>query len=582
MGIGGGIGVSGGPIPPGIRESETQAFTEVEKKYVLSMLPADTMEVIPFTQFTYHETFKYDTSASKPLIMPLLFIRSSETESEASTSWQQNFQDLVDNLPSPLKERFAEEGQKPFAERDPSFVALSNVLVGLAKAEAWLNGTGQPIEVGSPQESLWQQNVALPYLALQGAVLTGNDLSLLAESYLHAVGHGFEGFEAGISQLAELSEAINVLDGLLSSWSQGGLTHENRMEAISLANTLGSLAERSALLVLGNTLSSLESLAFAIGNDRISPSIVLGLAMIQAQGETPLFGAAIDRAAQGVLSAVFAMGSFGPRAELAELELLRMGLGEIASENQQITPELAATLEKYGISADTALDEAIVLVDTAISEKKLEPQNVLSALMEPTFSTLAQVVLGAVAISAILIANGGLGFYSGDAHDRQGAKIFTLEVALVITSSSRVVDTIFGRLARAAGADEATESRTAQILKMLAMLYALLAALSGNPQELMAILGTLSQTMNEGLEGIEVSDEEPALLLEQGKIAFSEEDGEGFTNSLAELFATLGISPEEMEKDTLGLRQFAELLGYTFTSGMDIETNRHTNISQAM
>ena len=105
--VGGAPGLGGGPTqPPTQYETETQAYNEVTKKYVLGMVWDSIKEAIPFTQQEYDEVFQYKAEAERPTLHPLLHLRGSELESLTidDETWKPAFQELFESLPRAFQE----------------------------------------------------------------------------------------------------------------------------------------------------------------------------------------------------------------------------------------------------------------------------------------------------------------------------------------------------------------------------------------------------------------------------------------------------------------------------------------------
>jgi hypothetical protein len=525
MNIGGG-GVTGfNPMEPGITEREQTAAKE-GPKINLGMTPNDAGFVIPLAA-DKDANYKYSATPSNPSLHPLLFVRMSEPKEQASTAWMQTFEALVSTLPQNILEKFQEEGAKPFGERDPNFVALSNVLVLIAKSDVWLESIGNPIVPGTAEETLLMLNQSLPYNTLVGATLLGGDFIPLTANLLQNLGHASQIFDGAHPLLQEAKDGIESFQSLQSSWESGKITPEQREDAQALANTLFTLSKstQNSFLILSSNLYAMGAVAQSIGNLFISPSLTLGLQVAFLANQAPFFGSTIDQMVDSALSPLFSLGSFDTKA--------------------------SANLQ--------------------------------------TFSTLAKVVLMAVTVSALLIAEHGVGFLPGDAIDQKLGRLLTLDLTFKALFSSPALTTVFKKIAQASGADEATETQTATILKLIALLQAMLAALYGNPEALGKLLSSFKKEMSEGVkeaanlaEKTDSEATEGSVLIQQGQVAIEQEDIEGLLNAFDGLPEILGLSHEKLKKEQESLKNLANVLMHTFSKGLEEETAKITTVSQAV
>ena len=214
MGIGGGTGVGGTAQPPQIRESETTAFVEGMKKFI-AMVPGDTLEVIPFTQREYEEVFKYRSEPDRPLLHPLLNLRFANVpEFVEEETWQPIYDDLVKNLPTDIKNWFAEEMEKPLDQRDIVAVVLNQLLEITAKGIGWLMTVTQPVPPNSPAEAYMQINAALPYFALEAILFQAQEVLDHAKEQIALIGPNDPNFNALTNLINEMTSIITELNDL--------------------------------------------------------------------------------------------------------------------------------------------------------------------------------------------------------------------------------------------------------------------------------------------------------------------------------------------------------------------------------
>ena len=320
MGIGGGAGLGGGPVPSQIRESTTTAFVETNKA-ALSIMPQDTFEVVPFTQQDSHMFLKYETKSNNPLLRsPLLQMRMAELSRELDEkTWQPIYDELVDKLPVVLKELLITENDKPFLSRNMNFVVLNNLLMAAARTVDWLGKTTVTPAHDTPSGIRNEINIHLSDIALNGAATSLGPVLSQVHTELNDVGSNFMGHD-------QISNTLNHLDKLLGALNvlnkNDGTGHE-----IALADATHRLAESNKkegsdqFQILGAVLNTLDLVASSQALENGAPSILFGTHLSNL-GSSSVLGSISDTIVDGLLGV---MGS-GNREQIAELESLKRGL----------------------------------------------------------------------------------------------------------------------------------------------------------------------------------------------------------------------------------------------------------------
>jgi hypothetical protein len=326
-----GIGGGGPTQPINIRETESQAFVEVTKKYVLSMVLDTLAEVIPFTQREYDEVFKYRSESDKPTLHALLFLRLGAPEPYIITEerWHPVYQELFDSLPDHVKDWMAFEMNKSFTDRDPSYVLVNNLLTMTAKALAWLAIANQPIQPNSPAEQNYLDNVALPYIALRSIVNQTETVLHTAQSWLSSVGANYPAYDSLINYLSQVGTSLRKLETLRAEIESGNTSPEIRQKLVETAFEIDRLNTQyqtsgNDLRILGTHLEALAAVTAAWALSSGSPSLLLGItiASIGLASDVSTTGflgngytSTMDSLLNGIISSVI----FGARAELEEL-----------------------------------------------------------------------------------------------------------------------------------------------------------------------------------------------------------------------------------------------------------------------
>jgi len=341
MGIGGGTGVGGSAQQPQIRESETTAFTETMKKNVLAMLPADTVEVVPFSQRTYDELFKYRSEPGKPSLHPLLGLRSAGVSKEVKEEgWQENYESLLQHLPTDIKQQLEQENLKLVKERDPDFSELNALLVLVAKMEVWLEAALQPPAANSGAEKDLMHNIALPYIALRGADAQSGEIFKSIETALQAIGPNDPRFEGVNHVLTEVQGDLKALHAQRGQLEQGEESPQLKQRMSDLASDLTRLSgqfEASGggdFQLIGHTLRALAQVASAWASHYGSASLYLSVdqgasKLSSAESGLGVLGSSANALLEALVGGLLEAIPSGGGAQLEEMEQLHQELAQL-------------------------------------------------------------------------------------------------------------------------------------------------------------------------------------------------------------------------------------------------------------
>ncbi len=327
----GGTGLGGSPVPPQIRETETSAFNE-NMKDLLGMLPFGSSEIISWAELGKDEVFQYKTESGRPMLHPLLFLRTApDMDSVDDEVWQPIYDDLLDHLPPEIKEWLEAELQLPFADRDLDSVALNHVLTFTAKAIGWLTVVNQPIEPNSPAATYQAISTVLPYVAMQSMINQTEFALETASAWLEDVGANHIHFDFYSSSLSDISDSIIELMALHREVEQNLIREDVKFRFVETANRLHELAAHfnshavgNELHILGAQLDALATVSAALALSNGTPSLLIGtsIALIGLNNhasELNLFGEAYNTVLDAILGGVLDSFTFGPRAEMDEL-----------------------------------------------------------------------------------------------------------------------------------------------------------------------------------------------------------------------------------------------------------------------
>lgn len=199
----------GGPRERGPRELETTAFVTLNKAALA--IVADSIE-ISFVKFGGN-LWKYEASASRPTLAPLMNARVQSSEQTIEDkSWEAFYDQMVKNLPSEIAARMIKEKEKAKEERNVSYVALEEVLVGASKILSWIHAASIPDHENSAAARNSMTNFIM-------ATIAGKNLNEAARAFFNEA-----------REYLEISGSNNIYADQLSNHLTQAEKELNRME----------------------------------------------------------------------------------------------------------------------------------------------------------------------------------------------------------------------------------------------------------------------------------------------------------------------------------------------------------------
>lgn len=325
MGIGTGTGVGGSAVPPQIHESQTTAFVETNK-IALAITPADTYEVVPFTQQDSHMFRRYDTKASTPLLSEhLMQMRMSTIERAlADKDWIPAYDELLANLPTGVRELLILENDKSFLSRDFKFVALNNLLMATAKFISWIESSTispSPNTTAAIRNGI---NMNFSNIALHGAVSSFGSISTILQSQLHELGSNFIGHDHIIHVLSQLDKLLPVFDHLSKKAAAGENVEQEFIVLSDATHQLSELNKKEGageFGLLGAVLDTLDIIGASQALESGSSSLLIAAHLANIENKSVL-SSIVDKLTDGLQET---MGS-GLRSQIAELSSLQSDL----------------------------------------------------------------------------------------------------------------------------------------------------------------------------------------------------------------------------------------------------------------
>jgi|GEM_PF-2888859 len=188
-------------------ERETMPAATLNK--AMLAIVADSIE-ISFTRFGGN-LWKYESSASRPTLAPLTSERSAVGAGLEDTSWKSFFDKLIQGLPSDVAARLLKERELVREERNESYTALDNVLVGTAKAIALIESASKP---DSPNSAAHLHALAVSLMesaAETNISIIGKDFLTEAAKYLDSVGSNYSHHDKLMNNLKQTESALNLM-----------------------------------------------------------------------------------------------------------------------------------------------------------------------------------------------------------------------------------------------------------------------------------------------------------------------------------------------------------------------------------
>lgn len=519
-GVGGNIG---GPQIPLQRDLEATAWTEVNKQALGIVREGD---VIPFQQIIeryqpgYLGGFGYKATSENPLLdHPLETQRRAESSTQQDSSWQNTYENFINQLPPELLARFDAESKKPFEQRNLSFVALDNNLQLAARILTQLESSAKPAPAKSLEETRTNLNLILPFAALKGALQNGQETVQSAKQMLIEQGANYRYFDSFNNVLTQLASPLNLLSKVYANLDGGQLSQQAINAASKAAQqlaTIGSQLERTNLgtdlQLLLPTIKSLEMVSSALSLQN-TPTATLFIA---------LYTATI-----GLFSTKSPLGILGQGFETLTANLNQGLIAGIMPPNNNAGNQL------------------------------------LSNLVISSFT----VISGLTSLGV----QSGLGLYPlRDPKDVENARGFALEIAAQLAASSGILNTFYKEAIAVSGGNSQAQELGSTSLASLALLLVTLSA-TKESNKATRIIEDLFTSFTKGLaaaDEIERKDDEKqtnlkedndkrtalAIAIKLGNIALESKNYDAFLEATNNLFESLGTSQTTVKNDlnTLG------------------------------
>lgn len=188
---------------PTTTQQEATALVQQLKSSV--GLVQDSLE-ISFTKLNEHLLWKYQSGSSRPILAPLITVRSgSERKEDDGGIWDQYFEGLKKALPPEIKAKLEVNSERARGDREASLVALGEVLKGVATFLATLEIVGKLTEVKG-EENLLLANHILSNLQVEGKAFINE-----AKNYLNVQAIDSADREVIVGVLQEFS---GIIEGL--------------------------------------------------------------------------------------------------------------------------------------------------------------------------------------------------------------------------------------------------------------------------------------------------------------------------------------------------------------------------------
>lgn len=540
------IPVTGGNVGglhiPQQREHETSAFAEVNKAalgIVYDSIAKVLTDLAPRYNFGYLGGFGYRATADRNVLdHPLESVRVRNSfDTKPDESWMPLYNAMTEALPPNILRHLLAENNKPFDQRNSSFVALDNLLKAAAHTLAQIHRTAQPDSMESIEASRATMNILLPFALLQNTLHNSREMAQAAFTFLESEGANFPNFDAYTKLLGEMKVVLQLMQFVeagLNDTPGGKLNDATRGAAVKATLILATLNEQigratpgSDLTILPSTLQNMETVLTALS----LPTVTLGALYVSLN--TALFGMGTQDSA---------LGFVGPNLALAF----------------------------------TGLSNGIA--DNILPAKEHAGARLLSHLV--TFSLVV-----AIGLSAQMLDPGFGILPKSDPPTEAAARFFAFETALALIAGSGFVKEIYKELIASAGGDIKAQEKGSTALENISLLMMMyVASLIGKrPSE--DLVADHTKHLEEALDAIKEMQEhkevnaEVSIALEQARIALDNKDYAGFNEAIASLIESQGATLEGIKNDIKGVAATAqELVNVTGSSKDDEPRTEIVNV----
>lgn len=265
--------------------------------------------------------------------------------------------------------------------------------------------------------------------------------------------------------------------------------------------------------------------------------------------------------------------------------------------DQSIYQAMAARLPEgwEDISIDE-LDELLETLKKKIELKKEEPLTNQDQANQKVLTGLCTVALIGIMAGSQLIAHYGVGeLPKMDERDLELTLEDSYDMILQLVIHSKLLDEIFIAIAHTSGAPERVQQTLPFVLKLSAILMMIKLVTIRNPDRFLFLVEELQQEISDGLQKVErfvdemihtkkfsgENAEKVALFLQRGKMALDKEDFIGFSQTLDEGLAQIGISEETLTKDLKKIEAYVAMLVHSFITIQEFKEAQSTGLHQA-
>lgn len=497
----------GGLHIPQQREHETSAFAEVNKAalgIVYDSIAKVLTDLSPRYNFGYLGGFGYRATPDRNVLdHPLETTRMTNAfESKGNDSWMPLYDAMMHSIPPGILRHLLYENDKPFNQRNSSFVALDNLIKIAARALAQVYSTSQPAPAESLETSRTTMNILLPFALLQNSLQNSKETAKAAYSFLQSEGANFPNFDSYTKLLGDMKGVIQLMDlvdnglndtpgGRLNDATRNAATKATLMLA-TINDQIGRVNPGNDLQILSSTFQSMETVLTALS----LPTVAIGALYISLN--TALMGTTTNNSALGFIG-----------------------------------PNLSAVINN--ISDGTAVG--------ILPNKEYAGAKLLSNLI--AFS-----LIGAIGITAQMLDPGFGTLPSNDATSEASARYFAFEIALGMLSSSGAIKELYKEFIATAGGDAKAQEKGSLALEQITLLLMMYTGslIANRPIE--DLVNDHSSQIEQSIEAIKDLQEhkdiaasaEVSIALEQANAALQNKDFIAFKDAINGLIESLSSS----------------------------------------
>lgn len=164
--------------------------------------------------------WKYNSDASRPTLAPLINVRVTAAQKEiVDRSWDTFFEELKKNLPVDTADRLTREKLKAKEDRNPSYVALEEILVSSARTLAMLHEAANAGEANSTAARNALINISIAATAPENINDIGKSFFTEARNFLDAAGSNYI-YHDQLSQNVKIAESeLNRMKTIINEGS---------------------------------------------------------------------------------------------------------------------------------------------------------------------------------------------------------------------------------------------------------------------------------------------------------------------------------------------------------------------------